>query len=809
MKRIISCILVFCMISSFICTIPAMAEDETFVYGEFLYQIPTWNDSICQIVGLNADVEDLVIPGVINGLQVFELESMAFSETDIKTVTIEEGVIYTGNNAFSDCNNLTVCTLPKSLKGIQYGAFSNCKNLETVIIQNAKTVIGEYAFYGSNVKDVYFAGNEQDWKMIRATSSDGLDNATVHFNYKVEETKNITVYLNNKQISFDVPPVVENGRTLVPVRAVLERMGLVVGWDQETASVTASGNGDRILMKINEHYITVNGMQHYIDTAPKVIDGRTMIPIRLVIEWIGASVFWANETRAVYIDYNPKRRIMLKDENSENYCYDMDENVIYIRPYQYASIVVTDKYGMSVYAQEDFVVKSRDNKNYVKVDEYNTLSAKVERGVEYLELWDKNERYWSSVRVDITDEYDYTGYSIKLRDSNVNSKAVQFDHCPGYKGMFETSNRIYIRPNQSVAVIGTYSSGEKISDLEMQNYKWISKNEFCTIDQYGTLSGASKPGNGEIQLVDKNTGKVMCRALVHNFDKSSQFILPFVNANEKEQTYHYLNENLLMRYMTYEETKDGCKVSFEMCNGWMIPVQISVYDENNNQKYCYITGSSWVDTGISNGVIDAFKGMPIFIDLATGKAWEGDYVVPTSDASIDKFELTVPYGGYIAVEYPYIKDGIANEAMKATVADMSLKCYLMALAEGGIVTSITGKQLDTVLDFVSDKMLESMIENVTAFEVDIIMENLRKSLSDDTMQKAWQRVFMEVSTEMAESTLKSTIDTAVTTWSGIGTAYDLFITGADIIQLNSEVRQLIQAKNMDDPTIHVFLAPQK
>ncbi|MBQ7875854.1 MAG: hypothetical protein IJ316_01050, partial [Clostridia bacterium] len=153
--------------------------------------------------------------------------------------------------------------------------------------------------------------------------------------------------------------------------------------------------------------------------------------------------------------------------------------------------------------------------------------------------------------------------------------------------------------------------------------------------------------------------------------------------------------------------------------------------------------------------------------------------------------------------------GIANEAMKATVADMSLKCYLMALAEGGIVTSITGKQLDTVLDCVSDKMLESMIENVTAFEVDIIMENLRKSLSDDTMQKAWQRVFMEVSTEMAESTLKSTIDTAVTTWSGIGTAYDLFITGADIIQLNSEVRQLIQAKNMDDPTIHVFLAPQK
>lgn len=115
--------------------------------------------------------------------------------------------------------------------------------------------------------------------------------------------KEVSVYLNGEKVVFDVPPIIEDGRTMIPVRAVLEKMGLSVSWNPVNEYVVANGQGNSIMMKINDHNILVNDKAIWSDVAPKVIDGRTLIPIRNIIEPIGAKVEWNQDTWTVTIDY--------------------------------------------------------------------------------------------------------------------------------------------------------------------------------------------------------------------------------------------------------------------------------------------------------------------------------------------------------------------------------------------------------------------------------------------------------------------------------------------------------------------------
>jgi len=113
--------------------------------------------------------------------------------------------------------------------------------------------------------------------------------------------KPISVYLNDKKIEFDVPPVIEEGRTLVPLRAIFEAMGMTVGWDGTTSTIIATGKGNSISMRVNETTATVNGKTLTMDVPSKVIDGRTLVPVRFIAESLGAEVEWDGENRIVYI----------------------------------------------------------------------------------------------------------------------------------------------------------------------------------------------------------------------------------------------------------------------------------------------------------------------------------------------------------------------------------------------------------------------------------------------------------------------------------------------------------------------------
>lgn len=111
----------------------------------------------------------------------------------------------------------------------------------------------------------------------------------------------IQAYLNGRKLNFDVPPMVENGRTLVPVRAVLEPLGASVHWDPGSRAVVAVLGAREVRAVIGEAVATVNGQPHPLDATSRIVGERTLIPLRFFAESLGLSVQWEGESRTILI----------------------------------------------------------------------------------------------------------------------------------------------------------------------------------------------------------------------------------------------------------------------------------------------------------------------------------------------------------------------------------------------------------------------------------------------------------------------------------------------------------------------------
>ena len=96
-------------------------------------------------------------------------------------------------------------------------------------------------------------------------------------------------------------PVVINGRTLLPVRAVIEEIGGKVEWDSETQTVILARGKDIVVLGIDNTTAYHNEESHTLDVAPTIINYRTMIPIRFIAESFNFDVAWDNETQTVTI----------------------------------------------------------------------------------------------------------------------------------------------------------------------------------------------------------------------------------------------------------------------------------------------------------------------------------------------------------------------------------------------------------------------------------------------------------------------------------------------------------------------------
>lgn len=107
------------------------------------------------------------------------------------------------------------------------------------------------------------------------------------------------VKLNGTYLPFD--GCIRDSRTLVPMREIVEGLGGEVLWNGETMTATALIDGNEISMTVGDRSITVNGAAVITDVPPQLINEKTMLPVRVLCENIGASVDWDERIRCVYI----------------------------------------------------------------------------------------------------------------------------------------------------------------------------------------------------------------------------------------------------------------------------------------------------------------------------------------------------------------------------------------------------------------------------------------------------------------------------------------------------------------------------
>lgn len=100
----------------------------------------------------------------------------------------------------------------------------------------------------------------------------------------------VVVYVGGQSLTSDVPAAVINGRTLVPMRAITEKLGATVQWNQATGTATVQLGPDEIVVTKDSDVAMVNGQQVTLAVAATIVNGRFMLPLRFLGESVGKQV---------------------------------------------------------------------------------------------------------------------------------------------------------------------------------------------------------------------------------------------------------------------------------------------------------------------------------------------------------------------------------------------------------------------------------------------------------------------------------------------------------------------------------------
>ena len=128
----------------------------------------------------------------------------------------------------------------------------------------------------------------------------------------------VTVNLAGRAMSFDLPPRIEAGRVLVPMRAIFEALGATVQWHAQGQRIVATKGKDIVELTVGSRTVNNKGTNEEIDVPPRIIRNRTLVPLRFVSQALGAIVNWDAGTRTVHIHTKESYREYRRSKAIEN-----------------------------------------------------------------------------------------------------------------------------------------------------------------------------------------------------------------------------------------------------------------------------------------------------------------------------------------------------------------------------------------------------------------------------------------------------------------------------------------------------------
>jgi prolyl oligopeptidase PreP (S9A serine peptidase family) len=197
------------------------------------------------------------------------------------------------NFCYDDGGNLYYHNYSKFFVLTKGGEIIYLDNLESI---NSATILG--------IKDgniYYMTDNKIDVQSYEIFNAEQL----AAFDKAAEQKKaadEVSVYLNGTKLDFTQKPVIVNGTTLVPMKAIFEAMGATITWDADTKTVYANCNGKMLEMSVGKDYALIDGEVVSMLTPAQIVNGNTMVPVRVIAQSFGVEPGWDEATRSVTIN---------------------------------------------------------------------------------------------------------------------------------------------------------------------------------------------------------------------------------------------------------------------------------------------------------------------------------------------------------------------------------------------------------------------------------------------------------------------------------------------------------------------------
>ncbi len=129
-----------------------------------------------------------------------------------------------------------------------------------------------------------------------------LDNREIYTLKIGSNVLNVTHGKENFDVDLGVAPFIVSGTTMIPLRGLLEQMGATISWDGTIDQITIEKKGnDTMIMQVEHEPVLIGGRRYSMLIAPRIVNSRTFIPLRFVSEHLGYDVAWDGATQTITI----------------------------------------------------------------------------------------------------------------------------------------------------------------------------------------------------------------------------------------------------------------------------------------------------------------------------------------------------------------------------------------------------------------------------------------------------------------------------------------------------------------------------
>ena len=274
----------------------------------------------------------------------------------------------------------------------------------------------------------------------------------------------IKVVLNGTELSFEVPPQIIGGRTMVPMRRIFEALGAEIEWAGDSQTITAVKNDIVIIMQINNNAMKVNGREITLDVPPQVVNDRTLVPVRAVAEGLNAEVTWDVETQTVRITtdrQSDQKNVILGDW--EGYSEDGERVIIRFFPDNTAIIIFDDYRDLDAVFAE---ISYRDEKLILQliyhekeaIGKFNSAEGTLELTFPY---WEEQVTVGKTLLTDAAflGRWIYDFYYDSYVDFYENGvwRIGEYD---GFDESYGTGRFVYDASSKTIVIYDEYDEGE-------------------------------------------------------------------------------------------------------------------------------------------------------------------------------------------------------------------------------------------------------------------------------------------------------------------------------------------------------------